>query len=660
MGAIMDTKAIEAVAASVRSLSMDAIQKANSGHPGIPLGAAELAAVLYGEILKHNPADSKWSDRDRFLISAGHGSMWLYSILHLAGYKVTIDDIKSFRQVGSHCPGHPEYGATDGVENTSGPLGQGVAMAVGSAIAETMLAARFNTTSYKIVDHYTYSLVGEGCLQEGVASEASSLAGHLKLGKLIVFYDENKISIDGSTDIAFTDDIAKRYEAYGWQVLHGSMYEPENILALTEKAKKCTDKPTLIMLKSMIGKYAPKQGTPDVHGAPLGEAGVKAAKEALGLPADKDFYVLPEAHDYFAAKKAAYAEREAEWKKEFEAWSEENPELRKEWDAFHTDSPTDDVPDVSFKVGDSLATRDASGKEIVVIAKRYGNVVGGSADLTGPNKTKIDDLDGVYSPENRKGRMIEFGIREFAMSAISAGISLHGGLRPFCATFLVFSDYLRPSLRVVSLMKQPVIYVFTHDSIYVGEDGPTHQPVETLASLRAIPGVQVLRPGDAEETVEAWKMAYESKDHPVCLALTRQKLAVYEKADKDWKTTIRTGAYVVQEGSASPDITVLASGSEVNTALEAAKLVPEKKIRIVSVIDLKRFSDADDATQNKIIGSAKRVVAVEAGIGTEWFRFVKNRSDIFSIETFGESGPAEKVAEHLHFTAADLAKVLSR
>ena len=437
------------------------------------------------------------------------------------------------------------------------------------------------------------------------------------------------------------------------------MYEPEKIIKLTEEAKQCTDKPTLIMLTSVIGKYAPKQGTPDVHGAPLGADGVKAAKEAIGLPSDKDFYVLPEAYDYFAAKKAAYAEREEEWKKEFEAWSEENPELRKEWDAFHTDSPTNDVPDVSFKVGDSLATRDASGKEIVVIAKRYGNVVGGSADLTGPNKTKID-ADGVYSAENRKGRMIEFGIREFAMSAISAGISLHGGLRPFCATFLVFSDYLRPSLRVVSLMKQPVIYVFTHDSIYVGEDGPTHQPVETLASLRAIPGVQVLRPGDAEETVEAWKMAYESKDHPVCLALTRQKLAVYEKADKDWKKTIRTGAYVVQEGSASPDITVLASGSEVNTALEAAKLVPEKKIRIVSVIDLKRFSEADDAVRNKIIGSTKRVVAAEAGIGTEWFRFVKDRSDIFSIETFGESGPAEKVAEHLHFTASDLAKVLKR
>ena len=655
----MNEKAIKGVAASVRSLSMDAIQKANSGHPGIPLGAAELAAVLYGDILKHNPADSKWADRDRFLISAGHGSMWLYAILHLAGYKVTLDDIKSFRQVGSKCPGHPEYGATDGVENTSGPLGQGMAMAVGSAIAETMLAARFNTASRKIVDHYTYSLVGEGCLQEGVASEASSLAGHLKLGKLIVFYDENKISIDGSTDIAFTDDIAKRYEAYGWQVLKGSMYEPENIIKLTEEAKQCTDKPTLIMLTSVIGKYAPKQGTPDVHGAPLGADGVKAAKEAIGLPSDKDFYVFPEAYDYFAAKKAVYAEREAEWKKEFEAWSEENPELRKEWDAFHTDAPTNDVPDVSFKVGDSLATRDASGKEIVVIAKRYGNVVGGSADLTGPNKTKID-ADGVYSAENRKGRMIEFGIREFAMSAISAGISLHGGLRPFCATFLVFSDYLRPSLRVVSLMKQPVIYVFTHDSIYVGEDGPTHQPVETLASLRAIPGVQVLRPGDAEETVEAWKTAYESKDHPVCLALTRQKLTVYEKADKDWKKTIRTGAYVVQEGSAAPDITVLASGSEVNTALEAAKLVPEKKIRIVSVIDLKRFSEADDAVRNKIIGNAKRVVAAEAGIGTEWFRFVKDRSDIFCIERFGESGPAEKVAEHLHFTASDLAKLLKR
>ena len=654
----MNEHAINAVATSVRSLSIDAIQKANSGHPGIPLGAAELAAVLYGKILKHNPANSKWADRDRFMISAGHGSMWLYAILHIAGYDVSLDDIKNFRQLGSRCPGHPEYGMTDGVENTSGPLGQGVAMAVGSAIAETMLAARFNTSTHKIVDHYTYSLVGEGCLQEGVASEASSLAGHLKLGKLIVFYDENRITIDGATEMAFTDDIAKRYEAYGWHVLRGSMYEPLDIVKLVDEAKKCTDKPSLIMLKSVIGKYAPQAGTAAAHGAPIGVDGVKIVKEALGLPVDKDFYVLPEAYDYFASTKDARAQREAQWQKEFDAWSKENPELRKQWDAFHSDAQTADVPDVPFKVGESVATRAASGKALNMIAHRYGNLVGGSADLTSPNQTKLENCDGTYTPENRKGRMIEFGIREFGMAAICAGISLHGGLRPFCATFLVFSDYLRPSLRVAALMKKPVIYVFTHDSIYVGEDGPTHQPIETLAALSAIPDVQVLRPGDAEETVEAWKMAYESSDHPVCLALTRQNLAVYEKADPDWKNTIRTGAYIVQEGSTHPDITVLASGSEVNMALAASRMVQGKSVRVVSVIDEKLFAAQDAIIRERIIGDAKRVVAAEAGVGLEWLEFVESRNDIFCITQFGESAPAAHVAAHLQYTAEDFAKML--
>ena len=656
----MDKKAIEAVATSIRSLSMDAIQKANSGHPGLPLGAAEAAAVLYGEILKHNPADSKWADRDRFVLSAGHGSMLLYSILHLAGYKVSMDDIKSFRQVGSVCAGHPEYGVTDGVECTGGPLGQGVSMAVGMAIAESMLAGQFNTANHKIVDHYTYSLVGEGCLQEGVASEACSLAGHLKLGKLIVFYDENKISIDGSTDITLTEDIGKRFEAYEWQVLRGDMYDVEGIAKLVEKAKAEKNKPTLIMLKSVIGKFAPKQGTADVHGAPLGVDGVKAAKEALGLPTDKDFYVLPEAYEYFKSKAAERAKAEADWQKEFDAWAKENPDLKKKWDAYHSDAATAEVADVEYKVGDSCATRDASGKGLNMIAARYGNLVGGSADLMGPNKTAFKSSDnGTFSPENRAGRTIEYGIREFAMSAVCAGISLHGGLRPFCATFLVFADYLRPSLRVVSLMKQPVIYVFTHDSIYVGEDGPTHQPIETLTGLRAIPGVQVLRAGDPEESIEAWKIAYASKDHPVCMAFTRQALAVYEKADKNWKKNMaEKGAYVVQEGSATPDITILASGSEVNMALAAAKLVSGKSIRVVSVPDLKKFEALTDAQRAEITGNAKRVVTAEAGIGMEWIPFATSRKDVFSIERFGESGPANKVAEYLGFTAEKLAEVL--
>ncbi|NLC93223.1 MAG: transketolase [Treponema sp.] len=658
----MDKKGIEAVALSIRSLSMDAIQKANSGHPGLPLGAAEVAAVLYGDILKHNPADSKWVNRDRFMLSAGHGSMLLYSALHIAGYKVSMDDIKSFRQVGSKCPGHPEYGCTDGVENTSGPLGQGVSMAVGMAIAEEMLAARFNTKNHTIVDHYTYSLVGEGCLQEGVSSEACSLAGHLKLGKLIVFYDENKISIDGSTDITFTDNIQKRFESYDWQVLKGDMYNVEGIEKLVKEAKSCTDKPTLIMLKSVIGKGAPKQGTADVHGAPLGAEGVIAAKKALGLPEDKDFYVLPEAYKYFEDKKSERATLESDWNKEFDAWSKENPDLRKQWDAFHSDGETAFVADVEYKVGDSCATRDASGKALNVIAKRYGNLVGGSADLMGPNKTAFASCDdGTFSSENRKGRTIEYGIREFAMSTVCAGIALHGGLRPFCATFLVFSDYLRPSLRVNALMKLPVIYVFTHDSIYVGEDGPTHQPVETMTALRSIPNVQAIRPGDPEESMQAWKIAYSSKDHPVCMAFTRQALNVYEKADKNWKENMaQKGAYVVQEGNANPDVTVLVSGSEVNMAIDAAKLVSNKSIRIISVPDLKKFESLSEEEQNKIIGKAKRVVAAEAGITMEWLQFVSSKKDVFGIDRFGESGPAKKVAEYLGFTSEKFAEFLKK
>lgn len=658
----MNKKGVEAVALSIRSLSMDAIQKANSGHPGLPLGAAEAAAVLYGEIMKHNPANSKWADRDRFVLSAGHGSMLLYSILHLAGYKVSIDDIKNFRQVGSKCPGHPEYGDTDGVECTGGPLGQGVSMAVGMAVAEQMLAAKFNTAKHTIVDHYTYSLVGEGCLQEGVASEACSLAGNLKLGKLIVFYDQNKISIDGCTDITFTDDIAKRYEAYGWQVLKGEMYDVEGIAKLVAKAKKCKDQPSLIMLKSVIGKGAPKQGTADVHGAPLGAEGIVAAKKALGLPEDKDFYVVPEAYDYFAAKKAEFAKAEADWNATFDAWAKENPELKKLWDAYHSDAVTDaSVKDVEYKVGDACATRDASGKALNVIAARFANLVGGSADLMGPNKTAFKATDnGTFSPCNRAGRTIEYGIREFAMSAVCAGISLHGGLRPFCATFLVFADYLRPSLRVVSLMKQPVIYVFTHDSIYVGEDGPTHQPIETMTSLRAIPGVQAIRPGDPEESMEAWNMAYASKDHPVCMAFTRQALAVYEKADKNWKKNMaEKGAYVVVEGSNAPDITILASGSEVNMALDAAKLVSGKTIRVVSVPDLKKFENLSKAEQKAIIGDAKRVVCTEAGISMEWLQFT-DKENCFCLDNFGTSGPAKKVAEYFHFTAEDLAELLKK
>lgn len=653
----MDTKGIAAVAKSIRSLSIDAIQKAKSGHPGLPLGCAELAAILYGEVLKHNPADSKWADRDRFVLSAGHGSMLLYSILHLSGYKVSLDDIKNFRQVGSVCPGHPEFGWTDGVENTSGPLGQGIALAVGMALAESIEAAKFNTEEHKIVDHYTYALCGEGCLEEGVSSEASSFAGHNKLGKLIVFYDQNKISIDGSTDITFTEDIGKRYEAYGWQVLKGDMYDVEGLLKLIEEAKKCSDKPSLIMLKSVIGKFAPKQGTPVVHGEPLGEADVAETKKALGINPEEFFYVDPQALRYFEDKKAGFAKKEADWNKEFEAWAKENPELAKQWKASFEGTADGEAEDPVYEIGANVATRSASGDMINAMGLRYSCLVGGSADLKGSNKSGMKCDGGTYTPSNRAGRSIEYGIREFGMASEALGMCAHGGIRPFVATYLVFSDYMRPSIRLASIMKQPVIYDLTHDSIYVGEDGPTHQPIEQLSSLRAIPGVQVLRPGDAEETVAAWHIAMESKDHPVVLALTRQNVPVYEKEDKNWKETIKKGAYVVKMGGENPDVTIVATGSEVNMALDAAKKVSGKTVRVVSVLD-KNLFESDEKFMNEILGGAKRVIVAEAGCRCGWEGIATSRRDLFTIDRFGESGPGKNVAQALGFTADKLAELI--
>ena len=653
----MDTKGIAAVAKSIRSLSIDAIQKAKSGHPGLPLGCAELAAILYGEVLKHNPADSKWADRDRFVLSAGHGSMLLYSILHLSGYKVSLDDIKNFRQVGSVCPGHPEFGWTDGVENTSGPLGQGIALAVGMSLAESIEAAKFNTAEHKIVDHYTYALCGEGCLEEGVSSEASSFAGHNKLGKLIVFYDQNKISIDGSTDITFTEDIGKRYEAYGWQVLKGDMYDVEGLLKLIEEAKKCSDKPSLIMLKSVIGKFAPKQGTPVVHGEPLGEADVAETKKALGINPEEFFYVDPQALRYFEDKKAGFAKKEADWNKEFEAWAKENPELAKQWKASFEGTADGEAEDPVYEIGANVATRSASGDMINAMGLRYSCLVGGSADLKGSNKSGMKCDGGTYTPSNRAGRSIEYGIREFGMASEALGMCAHGGIRPFVATYLVFSDYMRPSIRLASIMKQPVIYDLTHDSIYVGEDGPTHQPIEQLSSLRAIPGVQVLRPGDAEETVAAWHIAMESKDHPVVLALTRQNVPVYEKEDKNWKETIKKGAYVVKNGGENPDVTIVATGSEVNMALDAAKKVSGKTVRVVSVLD-KNLFESDEKFMNEILGGAKRVIVAEAGCRCGWEGIATGRKDLFTIDRFGESGPGKNVAQALGFTADKLAELI--
>jgi transketolase len=586
--------------------------------------------------------------------------MFLYSLLHLAGYAdASLEDIKNFRQIGSNCAGHPEYGLIRGIEATSGPLGQGIAMSVGMAIAETMLAARFNTEKHKIVDHYTYALAGDGCLQEGVSSEASSLAAHLELGKLIVYYDSNKITIDGSTDLAFTEDVAKRYEAYGWQVLKGSMYDFEEMAKLTAQAKAETGKPSLIILASIIGKGSPKkQNTADVHGAPLGPEELAAARAVLGIPAGEagDFYVADEAAAWFKAKRAEWSAARKAWETEFDAWSKENPDKRKEWDAFYNGKPAATALPV-FAAGDKLATRTAGNKALQALASVNLNLVGGAADLKGPNAVGLPAEAGTYTPANRSGRYIHYGIREFAMAAISNGIQLHGGLRAFCATFMVFADYLRPALRLSALMKQPVIYVFTHDSIFVGEDGPTHQPVEHLASLRAIPNVRVLRPGDPEETAEAWALALERRDGPTALALSRQNLAVYPKDDPDWKRTFRTGAYIVKKAE-KPDVVVLATGSEVGLALEAAAQ-SGKKVQVVSVVSRELFESQDRAAREAVVPPGVRVVVAEAGVRQGWEYWAKPE-DILSLERFGESGPAAKVAEELGLTAPALAAIIGR
>jgi len=653
----MDTKALEKIALSVRALSIDAIQKANSGHPGLPMGAAELGAILYGELLRHDPADPAWADRDRFVLSAGHGSMFLYSLLHLAGYgDVSMEDIKAFRQIGSRAAGHPEYGMVAGIEATSGPLGQGVAMATGFAVAETMLAARFNTAAHKVVDHYTYVLAGDGCLMEGVSAEAGSFAGHFGLGKLIMYYDSNGITIDGNTDLSFTEDVAKRYESYGWQVLRGSMYDFGEIAGLTERAKAEAGKPSIIILTSVIGKGSPgKEGKADAHGAPLGADEIAATRANLGIPGD--FYVAPEAAEHFAAKRAEWKKTREAWLSMFDAWSKANPEKRAEWDSFHSGRAAPAALP-TFKAGEQIATRTAGNKALVAVATANANLVGGSADLKGPNAVGLPADAGTWTRENRAGRYIHFGIREFAMAAICNGISLHGGLRAYCSTFMVFSDYLRPALRLSALMKQPVVYVLTHDSIFVGEDGPTHQPVENVASLRIIPNTRVLRPADAEETAEAWAMAMEQNGTPVAIALSRQNITVFPKADPDWRDTIRTGAYIVRQAEGTPDAVIIATGSEVGLALEAAEKAKGKKLRVVSMPSRELFESQPAAIRDAIVPPGTRTIVCEAGVRSGWERWAKPE-DILSIDCFGESGPAAKVAEHLGMTVDSLVGIIN-
>lgn len=653
----MDKASLEAVALTIRSLAMDAVEKANSGHPGLPMGCAELGALLYGEILNHYPAEPGWINRDRFVLSAGHGSMLLYALLYLSGYGLTLDDIKNFRQAGSPTAGHPEYGMAKGIETTTGPLGQGLSNAVGMAIAEQMLASRFNTEKHRVIDHHTFVLAGDGCMMEGITSEAASLAGHLGLGKLIVFYDSNHVTIDGSTKIAFTEDVLKRYDAYGWQTFSVNAYDVEGIEGFVRLAKEETAKPTIILLESIIGKGSPNlAGTSKVHGAALGAEELKATKKNLGLDENVDFYVDRKATEYFKKKQTGWKEAYERWNSEFSAWAAENPTLKQQWDLYFGKARLDKAELPAFKVGDKVATRNAGGKVENAIAVAVPNLVGGSADLDSSNKTAISGV-GEFSREDRGGRNIHFGVREHAMGGISNGIALHGGFRPFAATFLVFADYMRPSIRLAALMGLPVIYVFTHDSIYVGEDGPTHQPVEQIQSLRIIPGVHVLRPGDAQETAVAWQMAIERTDGPTALALTRQNIVVYEKADPEWQEGCRKGAYVVQDCDGTPEVILVATGSEVGLAIEAAGICG-KKVRVISMICRELFLKQEKSYREKLIPHGVRVVAAEAGVTSGWEAITLSADLVFGLSRFGESGKAEEVARRLGLTADALAKML--
>ncbi|MFO7729911.1 MAG: transketolase, partial [Spirochaetia bacterium] len=522
---------------------------------------------------------------------------------------------------------------------------------------ETMLADTFNTDAHQVIDHYTYTLAGDGCMMEGVTSEAASLAGHLGLGKLIALYDSNSISIEGSTSLAFTEDVAARFEAYGWQVLKGDAYDFKQMQQLIQKAQKESGKPSLIVLTSIIGKGSPnKAGTHGVHGAALGDDEIVASRAELGIPADQDFYIDPKATEYFAGKQSLWREEFEEWNETFKAWATANPKLKAQWDVFMGEAAPAAVEYPDYETGFSEASRKVSGAVLQKLADAVPNLVGGSADLAPSNNTELKNYS-HYDRHSRGGRNLHFGVREHAMGGITNGIALHGGLRPFAATFLVFSDYMRPAVRLAALMKLPVIFIYTHDSIYIGEDGPTHQPIEQLAALRTIPGLKVLRPADPQETVEAWKMAFEYTDGPTALVLTRQKLSTFEKADAQWRDSMRTGAYIVKEAKgSSPEVIILATGSEVGMALKAADL-SSKRVRVVSVTDRHAFETMNPAEREQLLPASSRVVVAEAGVSSGWGVYVTTRSDLFTINRFGESGPGNEVAAQLGFTAENLAKL---
>jgi transketolase len=656
------------LANAIRALSMDAVQKAKSGHPGAPMGMADIAEVLWNDFLKHNPANPKWADRDRFVMSNGHGSMLVYSLLHLTGYDLPVDELKRFRQLHSKTPGHPEFGYTPGVETTTGPLGQGITNAVGMAIAEKVLAGQFNRDGHHIVDHYTYVFLGDGCLMEGISHEAASLAGTLGLGKLIAFYDDNGISIDGHVEGWFTDDTPRRFEAYGWHVVPDvDGHDAEAIRKAILEARSVNDRPSLICCKTVIGYGAPNLcGSHDCHGAPLGEEEVAATRTNLDWSHEP--FVIPDSiyAAWNAREKGAAAERS--WNAKFAAYKSAFPELAAEFERrMRGDLPSNwqkiavDFVRSTVEKKQNIATRKASQNAIEGYGPNLPELMGGSADLAASNLTLGKHSKGI-SKTVWDGNYIYYGVREFGMAAVMNGLALHGGFIPYGGTFLIFSDYARNGLRMSALMKQRVIYVLTHDSIGLGEDGPTHQAVEQVSSLRLIPNMSVWRPCDAVETAVAWKMAIERRNGPTSLCLSRQNLPHQERTEEQIRNIAR-GGYILSGGIETPDVILIATGSEVALATDAAARLREqgKKVRVVSMPSVDVFDAQDQAYRDSVLPPAvKARVAIEAGVTAYWYRFVGLQGGVVGIDTFGESAPAADVFKHFGFTVDNVVKTVER
>ncbi len=662
MASKLDHDDLTLIANTIRGLAMDGVQKAKSGHPGMPMGMADVAAVLWAQHLKDCPTRHDWRDRDRFVLSAGHGSMLLYSLLHLAGYPLPISELQRFRQWDSKTPGHPETGHTEGVETTTGPLGQGCANAVGMALAERMLAERFNTDDFTVVDHYTYVICGDGDLMEGISHEAFSLAGHLKLHKLIALYDSNRITIEGSTDLAYSDNVKRRFQGYNWNVIEIDGHDYREIDRALAKARRETERPTLIICETHIGFGSPnKADTAAVHGEPLGEAEVLAAKRNLDLPPDTPFFVPERVRELFEARRLRNTRRATAWDRQMRRYMDAHPDKAAEWDRyFETVEIAEPEALVAlFDPAKPVATRVASGTVIQQLARLVPNLVGGAADLAPSTKTLITHTSSV-GPERYGGRNLHFGVREHAMGGMLNGMALHGGLRVFGSTFFVFADYFRPSIRLAAIMQLPVIYVLTHDSFCVGEDGPTHEPIEHLASLRVIPNLTVLRPADATETAAAWVVALHNRRGPTAILLTRQNLPVIDRTRFPAADSLARGAYILWESAeGAPELILMASGSEVSIALEAGQtLAAQCRVRVVSFPSWELFEAQPAEYREAVLPAAcSRRVAVEAGVSMGWERYIGAAGRTVCIDHYGASAPYQVLNEKFGFTTENIIAV---